>query len=750
MIKLRKVSKFYYSKGVIATGFSKVDLDFRIGEFIAITGESGSGKSTLINVVSGLETYEEGEMYVKGKETSHYLEKDWEIYRRNYIGNIYQNFNLINSYTVYQNVELILSLNGVPKKERKIKVLNLIKKVGLTKYKNTKVSKLSGGQKQRVAIARALAKDVPVIIADEPTGSLDKASAENIIKLLSEIAKEKLVIIVTHNYDLVEKYVTRKITMHDGKILEDKKLKTVEKIEEKNSFSKLKNIRLLDKFFLGFRNTFNVIPKFILLFLVYSFIVCALMTEYAAFKQGEYEASKDGSNVIFKSKDDHRVVMNKKDRTAFTNEELDNIKNMSNIKRINTNDIAVDTTVTLTDEKNELWLTGYIDSLDNFNHKVDFGRLPENENEIVIEGALDDYYLTTEKDLVLNQKLYYLENYGDIKKDKVYTVVGIRLDDPVTSSFYSESYTFYLSDHKLTEITYLTHQKYSQITIDFMGKNYRSSYNDNYFKLQPNNWVSVSYAIIPESFKFMCDKSNCLNKDFNVTVKNIYYEDIRTFKVEKYHNEKNAYYVLDLPGYEKKKYGELYEGIIYINPIDYDSLFNKGTYQISAYVDDIELIEETVNELEKEGYHTLQVKDTLVNDDLYIIVRTSRLITTILLVITLFFISYFIIKIILKSRNIYFSILRMLGASKNICRQLLIIELFVVSNISYFIFILLAELNKTTYMNVKFIDMINNYLKFNDYITLYFIITFISLIISIRYASNLFKNSVMNTYREEI
>ena len=122
MIKLKNVSKFYYSKGVIASGFSKVNVEFNIGEFVAITGESGSGKSTLLNVISGLDTYEEGEMYVDGKETSHYMEKDWEDYRRKYIGNIYQNFNLINSYTVYQNIELVLILNGLTKKEAKDKV----------------------------------------------------------------------------------------------------------------------------------------------------------------------------------------------------------------------------------------------------------------------------------------------------------------------------------------------------------------------------------------------------------------------------------------------------------------------------------------------------------------------------------------------------------------------------------------------------------------------------------------------------
>ena len=115
MLRLKNVSKFYYNKGVIASGFTKVNLEFKIGEFVAITGESGSGKSTLLNVISGLDSYEEGEMYINGEETSHYSEKDFEDYRRKYIGNIFQSFNLVNSYTVYQNIELVLLLNGAKK-----------------------------------------------------------------------------------------------------------------------------------------------------------------------------------------------------------------------------------------------------------------------------------------------------------------------------------------------------------------------------------------------------------------------------------------------------------------------------------------------------------------------------------------------------------------------------------------------------------------------------------------------------------
>ena len=238
MIKLKNVSKYYYGKNVVTTGFSKINLELNVNEFVAITGESGSGKSTLLNVISGMDSYEDGEMYIDGKETSHYTEQDYENYRRKYIGIIFQNFNLINSYTVYQNIELVLMLNGDKKKKEKI--LKLIDQVGLSKFKNTKVSKLSGGQKQRVAIARALAKDTPIIIADEPTGNLDSKSAGEVMKLL------KLVVVVTHNYEQLEEYATRRIKMHDGKIFEDVTLKIPEEETEKKQY-KFGKISFFDK-----------------------------------------------------------------------------------------------------------------------------------------------------------------------------------------------------------------------------------------------------------------------------------------------------------------------------------------------------------------------------------------------------------------------------------------------------------------------------------------------------------------------
>ena len=189
MIQLKNVSKFYYSKGMIASGISKVNLTLDKGEFVVITGESGSGKTTLLNVISGLDSYEEGEMYIDGKETSHYLASDFEEYRKQYIGNIFQHFNLVNSYTVYQNVELILRINGYSKADRKRRIAEILQRVGLAAYAKTKGSKLSGGQKQRVSIARALAKDTDIIVADEPTGNLDSESAAGIVELLSAISR---------------------------------------------------------------------------------------------------------------------------------------------------------------------------------------------------------------------------------------------------------------------------------------------------------------------------------------------------------------------------------------------------------------------------------------------------------------------------------------------------------------------------------------------------------------------------------
>ena len=732
MIKLKNVSKFYYSKGVIASGFNKINLEFNIGEFVAITGESGSGKSTLLNVISGLDTYEEGEMYIDGKETSHYTEKDFEDYRRKYIGNIFQNFNLVNSYTVYQNIELVLLLNGEKKKNIKPKVLELIKKVGLYKFRNTKISKLSGGQKQRVGIARALAKDTPIIIADEPTGNLDKKSAEEIIKLLSQISKDKLVIIVTHNYEQVEKYVTRKIKMHDGKVLEDKKIKDANPAP-KNSKIDYKNITFLNKLRLALRNTFNIIPKFILIFLIYLFMTVSVISEYAEEEKKTYEASTQGSNYIFNNTSDKRIVIKKNDKSEFTSEDYDKISKFSNVDYIVKNDVLLDYNVNLTDNEN-YYISTTINELKNFRGKLDLGKMPENDNEVILEGDKDDYYVNEN---ILNKDIY-TQNYdtGEIDENKKIKVVGIKYVD---SAFGNR--VVYLSDSLLNDYLYQINQSYSKLKVLFQNKYYDETTEN--FNIKTNDNVPVNNVYISADLEYSCPKENCINQSLNIEASNLYYTENLSLNVSKVYNKNNMKKLLGLDFKENN-------GNIYINPEDYNKLFNKGNYQSSVFIKDVQDVRNTISSLEDAGFKTLYIKDTLVTGGAEQIEKIMGTVTKIVLIITIFFISYFVINIILKSRNEYFGVIRMLGATKKVSKELLIIELLTVSNLAFFSFMIFIYLNSIHIINLEFIDTILTYLNFKDYVILYVVLILMSYLISQKFSKKLFKKSAISTIKEEV
>ena len=231
ILELKNIGKIYVSENNVAVGIRGVNLAFARGEFVAVTGKSGSGKSTLLNVISGMDTYEEGELYVEGEPTSHFLQKDWEEYRKQYISFIFQEYNIIESFTVLQNVELAL-MNIEDPKARRERAMELLRRVGLESHVNHKGSKLSGGQKQRTVIARALAKDSPILLCDEPTGNLDSKSSAEIIELLREVSRDKLVIIVTHNFEQVEAYATRHIRIFDGAVETDHTVRPAEAVAD--------------------------------------------------------------------------------------------------------------------------------------------------------------------------------------------------------------------------------------------------------------------------------------------------------------------------------------------------------------------------------------------------------------------------------------------------------------------------------------------------------------------------------------
>ena len=328
LLELKEIGKIYVSEGNVSVGIRGVNLAFEKNEFVAITGKSGSGKSTLLNVLSGMDSYEEGEMLVEGEPTSHFIEQDWEEYREKYISFIFQDYNIIDSFTVLENVELALSTIE-DKRERRARALELIDRVGLSDHVKHKGSHLSGGQKQRTVIARALAKDSPIILADEPCGNLDSATTGEIISLLCEVCKDKLLIMVTHDFDEVKDYATRHIRIYDGKVESDSMLAPVsQKCEENEAEPKEKSNKKTSKaikkglregFWLGI-SIFRSKPK-LSAFLSLLFIIASLAATFVTSLCSEGIEDLFSSQAMF-NYIDGRVVLTKQNGAPISDDEL--------------------------------------------------------------------------------------------------------------------------------------------------------------------------------------------------------------------------------------------------------------------------------------------------------------------------------------------------------------------------------------------------------------------------------------------
>lgn len=223
MLKLNNIKKDYKTGDFVQHALKGISLNFRENEFVAILGPSGSGKTTLLNIIGGLDRYTTGDLIIDGKSTKKFKDKDWDAYRNHAIGFVFQSYNLIGHISVLENVEMGMTLSGMGASLRKKKALSLLEKVGLKEHAHKKPNQLSGGQMQRVAIARALANDPKIILADEPTGALDSKTSKQIMELIKEISKDKLVIMVTHNRELAENYATRIVEMKDGELINDSK-----------------------------------------------------------------------------------------------------------------------------------------------------------------------------------------------------------------------------------------------------------------------------------------------------------------------------------------------------------------------------------------------------------------------------------------------------------------------------------------------------------------------------------------------
>ena len=255
MLKLKNITKEYKSGDTTVKALKGIDIEFRNSEFVSILGQSGCGKTTLLNIIGGLDRYTSGDLIINGKSTKEFKDNNWDAYRNYSVGFVFQNYNLIPHQTVLSNVELALTLSGVSKEERRKRAIKALEDVGLKEQIHKKPNQMSGGQMQRVAIARALVNDPDIILADEPTGALDTKTSVQIMEILKNISKDKLIIMVTHNPELAEKYSSRVIKVLDGKVISDSN--PYKEDEEKTEKKKAKNGKTSMNFFTALSLSLN-------------------------------------------------------------------------------------------------------------------------------------------------------------------------------------------------------------------------------------------------------------------------------------------------------------------------------------------------------------------------------------------------------------------------------------------------------------------------------------------------------------
>ncbi len=443
LLELKDIGKIYVSDNTVAVGIRGVNLTFDRGEFVAITGQSGSGKSTLLNVISGMDSYEEGELFVEGEQTSHYTQADWEKYREKYISFIFQEYNIIDSFTVLENVELsLMHISNV--KERRERALELIRRVGLEDHIRHKGSHLSGGQKQRTVIARALAKDSPIILADEPTGNLDSETSKEIVALLKEVSKDKLLIVVTHNFEEVEAYATREIRVYDHAVASDREMAPheVPEVGKIVGEDELPHNTVRNSVRLGC-TIFKAKPRL-------SLFICTLILAAGAFLfmefgslWGEIEPLFFDQHYMF-SHVNGRVVIVKNDGTAMTQEELEAVAAKTGAKDYLRYDGSLDVCV-----KRETWDTfclnydtreSYINifnaRFDLDSVKPDIGRKPQ---------AMDEALLSVP---------YYMRDvFGKDKVERPSVVVATRNGEPIRIKIVGVRYYY---DRKIIGTLHMT------------------------------------------------------------------------------------------------------------------------------------------------------------------------------------------------------------------------------------------------------------------------------------------------------
>jgi ABC-type lipoprotein export system ATPase subunit/ABC-type antimicrobial peptide transport system permease subunit len=749
MIKLVNVSKYYSSNNVIALGLRKVNLELHRNEFVAIVGESGSGKTTLLNVVSGIDSYEDGEMYINGKETSYYSVSDMEDYRKSYIAFVFQSYNLIDAYTVLQNVEAPLILTGYPKEKIRDRAKEIIRKVGLEDHMNHKATKLSGGQKQRVVIARALAKDCPIIAADEPTGNLDSKSAKQIIELLHEISKEKLVIIVTHDFSQVKDYATRKIRVFDGEIVEDIEMQKVVKQDLPTIDTGEHKIKVKDYLKISLTNLLSVPKKTLLMLVIFTFFSFFVALTYGAYQLVQSESSI-AINQVFKNANPNRIVVRKSDNSEISiDDDLAELAavNGANILEIVEFDYVLDQTIDLISDSgvHYTYTDGVFLPLSLIElEDLEYGRLPIADNEIVIalsSSEIDDYdeYL----DIVFTSMPQY---YGAPELN--YKIVGIanKTDFPSSAYSYYDSFYFGTDDNLqyLTELYYL----YNVHSASFSGI---STYDENapvifdfvngYF-IVDNTIADDEIRVASGKYFGECEAELCyFNGDVTIT---------------------DFYTTTELIGIDVVVDKTLTDSnsLYHMNQNTYDRIFYDEVYQVSILTESDLGVATLIKNIQKKStglldfkYHVVYPFDTAAAEDfsalLMLIQSIGLIVLNVVVLLGSTLITYVIFRSIINTKLPDYAIFRTIGANKSVIKRFIYFENFYIVVGAYLIFLIvslslpLGLVEDTFFYPLK----VFNFWNYVVYLILLFVM---ALIISRRYCNRIFQQTVQSTLKSDL
>ena len=698
MIKLENVTKFYNSKGIITHALKNINLELYKNEFVAICGPSGSGKSTLLNVICKQDTFDEGEIYYKGNETAYFNVDDMDDFRKNKVGFIFQNYNIIESYTVLQNVMLPYELKGIPTKEAKKKALAIIDEVGLHDKINNRGAELSGGQKQRCVIARALAFEPEILACDEPTGNLDSETGAEIMALIAKIAHDKLVLVVTHNYEEVEPYATRKLTIVDGTLYEDKILREVPYDDEKEVLN-LDYVPIPKKinFKVALRNLINTPKKTIFSSLVI-FFACFFMLSLYQYIRYSYDYQINYYNdFAYKSKD--KVVIGPKNK-ALTE---DDIAQIAGNRPYVVNSVLDVKNFTGNFDMNKYYLNVYFETYyTDYNPSV--GRKPENDTEA--------YLLVSDAEALNDYKPYLNCEWTSSSINKSFKIVGIEKTDKVKTNVLCIDSKVYNDILKL-EYNYeidCVHQSGNDVEyINRQIKMVLASGDRNILhmpKLLKNEISSVKI----EGYRSVISNNDLV---ISVDVDNIVY-DLKSgedFYIEVAHVKNNE--------------------------IKQVSIYNANT--------------SVLNKAKNLGYFAINTKEYDATSDLNHFLNNLQAYGMMILfsiaIIIIYFISYLVMIHIYKTKAYDFNIFRTLGVTKRDMRYITIFELLiqtiVIEIVVYVIAILIGAFSYAgnplvIYKSVSLVASI-----------LYFVVmTIFGYLIARRFNKKLFKFSVAKTFKE--